>query len=109
MGHEETATVFLVGGNHNTEAMLRRVFWRRPERRTKEAVPSDRDLASRLRERLVGELPEAGHNRLRFYVRDGAVTIYGSVRSLDDRRFVNQLARRTAGVETVYDHLTIES
>lgn len=88
--------------------MLRRVFWRRPERRAEETVPSDRDLARRLRERVVQELPASGRNRLRFYVREGVVTIYGSVDGLDDRQFVNQLVRRTDGVVTVYDHLTIE-
>lgn len=87
--------------------MLRRVFRRRPKGRVDEAVSSDRNLARHLREHLVRELPESGRKRLRFYVRDGAVTIYGSVDGHDDRQFVNQLVRRTAGVVTVYDHLTI--
>jgi len=89
--------------------MLRRVFWRRPERRAGEAIPSDRQLARQLGERLAGELPAPGRNRLRFYVRDGAVTIYGSVFGLDDRQYINQLVRRTPGVVTVHDHVTIES
>jgi len=87
---------------------LKRVFWRRPEGRTKEKVLSDKELASTLRMRIAGELPASGRNRLRFYIREGVVTIYGSVLGVEDRLLVTHLVHHTPGVEKVYDHLTVD-
>ncbi|MGA7306707.1 MAG: BON domain-containing protein [Rhodothermales bacterium] len=88
--------------------MVRKVFWRRPKRRPEKEILSDKELARTLRERIAGELPVSGRNRLRFYVREGVVTIYGSVFGSKDRVFVKHLVRHTPGVATVYDHLTVE-
>lgn len=88
--------------------MLKKVFWRQSRAHSRPETPTDKELAGKLSERIASELPVGGRNRLRFYVRDGVVTIYGSVLRLEDRLFVKGLVGRTPGVRMVYDHLTVE-
>ena len=89
--------------------MLKKVFWRRPEGRAAGSVISDKELASVLRKKISGELPDAGLEHLTFYVRGGIVTMQGSVKKLDDRIFVKQLVTRTPGVVKVFDHLAVDA
>jgi len=87
--------------------MLKRGFWRRPETRTGEGSVSDIDIARDLKSRISRELPGDVGQGLRIYVRGGAVTIYGQVAGIEDRQFIKQLARRTPGVVTVFDHVVV--
>ena len=89
--------------------MLKKVFWRRPGGRSVGNPISDKELASVLMERISGELPDSGLEKLKFYVRGGIVTMQGSVDRLDDRIFVKQLVARTPGVVKIIDHLSVRA
>jgi osmotically-inducible protein OsmY len=69
----------------------------------------DRALARRFRDTFEQDLEMAGVQGLHFYVKEGVVTIYGTVRHELDRELLLSFIRQRPGVEGVVPHLSIEN
>ncbi len=69
---------------------------------------ADRALETSLRAELngYGNLAATDPN-IRFYARDGAVTVSGPVRSERDRQMIDAMVRNTPGVFSVNDQLQV--
>ncbi|HSP93816.1 MAG TPA: BON domain-containing protein [Thermoanaerobaculia bacterium] len=64
----------------------------------------------RIREDICDELtrrPDIDPARLTVAVKDGEVTLQGTVRDLDTRRIVDEIASRSAGVKQVHNELRV--
>lgn len=66
---------------------------------------SDRALAHRLFQTFENDLENADVQGLHFYVQNGVVTLYGTVRHDLDRELLTDLVRDIPGVRQVRPHL----
>jgi hypothetical protein len=87
----------------------------RARRRLRRAPPGDRQtlkdraLARRFRDTFEQDLEMAGVQGLHFYIKEGVVTVYGTVRHELDRELLLSFIRQRPGVEDVVPHLSIEN
>lgn len=73
-------------------------------------TPADRELAQKIRKSIANDksLSTYAHN-VRVIVRDGMVTLKGSVQSEDEKKSIGTKAAEVAGADKVQNELTVKS
>lgn len=72
-----------------------------------EPTRRDRQLARRLARTFEGDLELADVKGIHFYVQNGTVSLYGTVRHALDRDLLVSLVRELPGVKAVVPHLQV--
>jgi osmotically-inducible protein OsmY len=80
---------------------LKRRFRSSPQSRDERQTLKDKLLARRLRDTFERDMNRADLQGLHFYVQDGVVTLYGTVRHHLDRDLLMRLVREVPGVKAV--------
>ena len=86
---------------HQLDQARKRLYRKRNDRQTLK----DRALARRFRDAFEQDLEMADVHGLHFYMQEGVVTVYGTVRHELDRELLLSFIRQMPGVKGVIPHL----